>query len=557
MAYTPPTSNNIQFQLKSYTPPASNTIGFELDAGGGTVYEVTQIESNTVNDILNRPLVNYISSRVESNTASDTTDSTKISTVLASIVEVTTAFDNTTPLATLRISQSENNVAGDSTSYTIQYPVNRVESTTASDSIQPLATFKPLQIENNLATDNLNTPLVHYTTSIIESTTTLDSSVLVTPVNIVENNIANDSLNTTILFGSSIVESTTANDTYNVLANFKSSVSELNSAIDNLISPTIRYPISHVENNIANDLQQTTTLSIVHTNESNIAIDNNNVISNLSVNQTESVVTTDAHVTITSFTQTQNENTVSESTQNGISILRQNVVESTTLTDIITSQATTTFTESNIAQSNQSCIITSIVNYNENAITSDNSSASKNTSVIQNESNNVIEFCNGFTTTKSETIESTTATDVVHSNIIYHTFVNESFELSDEPGLVLTYDVEIEEDFNLTSNENQLFSTEHIEYTTVQIIGASLEDITNSVWGYSSTNVNPSTAGSILNGAFNKMQLLKHSQVGNWEIINNQLLIYDLDNVELFRYNLYDRNHSPSTKEVFKRELAG
>ena len=51
-----------------------------------------------------------------------------------------------------------------------------------------------------------------------------------------------------------------------------------------------------------------------------------------------------------------------------------------------------------------------------------------------------------------------------------------------------------------------------------------------------------------------KVTDLKNMQFGNWEIKDNKMYFYDLDNNLLAEYNLFDKNNNPTNINVFKRE---
>jgi hypothetical protein len=472
MAYTPPSSNNVNFQLNSYIPPNAGTITFELEPSGGIIYEVSHIESNTINDILNQPLVNYISSRVE----------------------------------------------------------------------------------NNNTTDIINIPLINYTASVVEVTTAIDSSVLVTPVNIIENNTVSDILNTPLLIlGSSIIENTSASDTTNVIANLKPAIIELNSVTDVLSISTIIYRISHIENNSANDSQQ--TISAVSVNENNSVIDNNSININLNIERIELNSAIDISVAITDFNQTQNENFISESIQNSNSILQQNIIESTTVIENVLPRIIFNFVELNEFQSNQSCIVTSNINYNENFILNDFTSASIITSTSRNENNNVTDTINENSIIFSESSDTNTALEESDSSILYRISANEPIQLNDNPSLIFNYTTEVEETFNLTSNENVFFSTEQIEPTNVKIIGTTADEIASFFWKSDLSLYSSNTAGNDLYKIKTDMDFLNETQMGNWAIENNQLIMYNQENKIIIAYNLFNKEDQPNMIDVFKREL--
>jgi hypothetical protein len=41
---------------------------------------------------------------------------------------------------------------------------------------------------------------------------------------------------------------------------------------------------------------------------------------------------------------------------------------------------------------------------------------------------------------------------------------------------------------------------------------------------------------------------------GNWEILNNQMVFYDRDNIEIMRFNLKDKSGNASEVSIYKRE---
>ena len=51
------------------------------------------------------------------------------------------------------------------------------------------------------------------------------------------------------------------------------------------------------------------------------------------------------------------------------------------------------------------------------------------------------------------------------------------------------------------------------------------------------------------------LTLLKNIEGGKWQIISNQLIIYEDDNTtEVMRFNLFDKDGNASMEDVFKRE---
>lgn len=60
--------------------------------------------------------------------------------------------------------------------------------------------------------------------------------------------------------------------------------------------------------------------------------------------------------------------------------------------------------------------------------------------------------------------------------------------------------------------------------------------------------------GGVLQIRDNILKRLENFMYGNWEIKDNKMYFYDLQNNILAIYKLYDKNGSPTMSNVFKRE---
>jgi hypothetical protein len=92
----------------------------------------------------------------------------------------------------------------------------------------------------------------------------------------------------------------------------------------------------------------------------------------------------------------------------------------------------------------------------------------------------------------------------------------------------------------------------HVEYTEIAMRINTKAEIATAVWNHKTLEAN---AGLLVKNLAGHMEILVASQVGNWEIKNNQMLIYDTSGEVMLTYNLYDSKNKPSMGEVFRREL--
>jgi len=93
---------------------------------------------------------------------------------------------------------------------------------------------------------------------------------------------------------------------------------------------------------------------------------------------------------------------------------------------------------------------------------------------------------------------------------------------------------------------------DHIEYTEMAMRVNTKAEITTAVWNHKTLEVN---AGLLVKNLAGHMEVLVASQIGNWEIKNNQMIIYNTSEEVMLVYNLYDSQNNPSMGEVFRREL--
>lgn len=94
---------------------------------------------------------------------------------------------------------------------------------------------------------------------------------------------------------------------------------------------------------------------------------------------------------------------------------------------------------------------------------------------------------------------------------------------------------------NETTNTNYLSVT----YSNSDIL--TLDNIAERVWIY---NTRELTSFGNLETMLNA---LLDVEMGNWKIVNNQMVFYKRDGTELMRFNLFDKNGQPSETNVFER----
>ena len=87
----------------------------------------------------------------------------------------------------------------------------------------------------------------------------------------------------------------------------------------------------------------------------------------------------------------------------------------------------------------------------------------------------------------------------------------------------------------------------HVEGSSTTLITEALFPSVNSIWNADlSEYTQPNSAALSLSEVYN-------IEKGNWEINNNQMIFKDINNDEMFRVDLFDKNGNPSMSEVFKR----
>lgn len=50
------------------------------------------------------------------------------------------------------------------------------------------------------------------------------------------------------------------------------------------------------------------------------------------------------------------------------------------------------------------------------------------------------------------------------------------------------------------------------------------------------------------------LSFIKSIEEGKWEIVNNQMILYDVNLVEVIRFNLFDNVGNPTSENIYKRE---
>lgn len=93
---------------------------------------------------------------------------------------------------------------------------------------------------------------------------------------------------------------------------------------------------------------------------------------------------------------------------------------------------------------------------------------------------------------------------------------------------------------------------DHYEFTEEALRVNTKAEISAAVWNYKALTVG---AGLLLKVLAANVGLLYNSQIGNWEIKDNQMIVYDTNNDVMLIYSLFDSAGNPSMTEVFKREL--
>jgi len=110
-----------------------------------------------------------------------------------------------------------------------------------------------------------------------------------------------------------------------------------------------------------------------------------------------------------------------------------------------------------------------------------------------------------------------------------------------------------EADYYVTSGVNEVWTnsgTSVLTGITVTGVTANVNYLTISenVWGYSISG-SAVSAGSMGEA----LSAIHQIQTGKWEMISNQLLLYDKDGSVLQRFNLFDIANNPSLTGVVKR----
>jgi len=437
MAYTPPSNNAIDFELKAYSAPSSSSIDFTLeDSGGGTNYPVSHVEStiaadtitlqasfvssrseaNTATDTLNTPTIRYPVSRVEANTAADTTDATIDSGSVNYPVdhtESTTAADTRTVLATFVSSRSESASAADILNAPLAtYRPSQVETNTASDT--SLVIVSAVRIEANTASDILNTPLVGYRPSQIESNTALDNTpapqVGYKPSH-VEATSATDIIPIPLVIRRvSQAEANTASDSFIIIT--AASVSEATSATDTLNTPIVNFKPSQVEATNAADANVSSATLYATRVESNTATDTSVVVIPVSRVESNTATSTEPIPLINRVGALLDSNLASDNTS-GLSTLKPSTIEVNLAVDSFTVRTGYTHVESNTVGSTQSASVIFNVSTTENFVANDLRTRVGNYVGVTEESNLSTDSLNTLLSLLASHIENISLEDII------------------------------------------------------------------------------------------------------------------------------------------------